>query len=219
MRSYGQYCALAKALDVVGERWSLLIVRELLLGPKRYTDLLDGLPGIATNLLSARLRELESLGIVGRRLLPPPAGSAVYELTDRGRRLEPAVLELGRWGAEFLDEPTDDTLRPGWFFVSLRSTFRRDAAPALERFEFHIDGDVFHVLPGEGDLPDTGHGPAHAPDVTVTVDVETFVELLAGRLSPDAATASGAATVEGDPAALGRFVAAFAWDSAVGAPI
>ena len=96
-RSYGQYCAVARALDLIGERWTLLLVRELLLGPRRYTDLLRGLPGIGTNLLADRLRELESAGLVARRTLPPPASSSVYELTPLGEGLRATVLELGRW--------------------------------------------------------------------------------------------------------------------------
>src|SRR5262245_63048394 len=106
-RSYRQYCAVARGLDVVGERWTLLIVRDLLVGPKRYTDLLDGLPGIGTNLLAARLRELEQGGVVRRTVLPPPAGSTVYELTEVGRALEPVVMALGRWGVRFLDNPRE----------------------------------------------------------------------------------------------------------------
>src|SRR5918995_3325809 len=98
-RRYDQYCALARTLDVVGERWTLLLVRELLLGPRRYKDLLAGLPGIGTNLLAERLRHLEEFGLVRRRSLPPPAGSRVYELTELGRGLESVVMELGRWGA------------------------------------------------------------------------------------------------------------------------
>src|SRR3712207_3261653 len=101
-RSYDQFCGLAKALDVLGERWTLLVVRELLLGPKRYSDLLEGLPGIGTNLLAARLKALEASGLVGRRRLPPPAASNVYELTERGRALEPAIFELIRWGLDLL---------------------------------------------------------------------------------------------------------------------
>src|ERR671931_479526 len=102
-RSYLQYAAVARGLDVVGERWTLLIVRDLLLGPKRYKDLLDGLPGIGTNLLAARLRALEKVGLVRRTVLPPPAGSAVYELTESGWELEPVVIALGRWGVRFMD--------------------------------------------------------------------------------------------------------------------
>src|SRR5438270_8716701 len=105
-RSYDQYCAVARGLDVIGDRWTLLLVRDLLLGPKRYKDLLEGLPGIGTNLLAARLKELEAAGIVRRGVLPPPAGSSVYELTDKGQALEPAILALGRWGAQFLGVPT-----------------------------------------------------------------------------------------------------------------
>src|SRR6266542_1496523 len=119
-RSYDQYCALARALDVIGERWTLLVVRELLLGPKRYKDLLDGLPGIGTNLLAQRLRELEENGLVRRRRLPAPAGVAVYELTEAGRALEDSVLALGRWGAAFLGVPrTTDRYRPGWYVLSM----------------------------------------------------------------------------------------------------
>ena len=99
MRSYGQFCGVAHALDLVGERWALLVVRELVLGPKRFTDLAAGLPGIGTNILTARLRELEQTGVVERRVLPPPAGSTVYELTPYGRELEPVLLALGRWAS------------------------------------------------------------------------------------------------------------------------
>src|SRR5262249_19104128 len=106
-RSYRQYCAVARGLDVVGERWTLLIVRGLLVGPKRYKDLLDGLPGIGTNLLAARLKELEKVGVVRRTVLPPPAGSTVYELTESGQALEPVVMALGRWGVRLMDEPHD----------------------------------------------------------------------------------------------------------------
>src|SRR3954465_14659960 len=97
-RSYNQHCAMARALDALGERWTLLVIRELLPGPKRYKDLLEGLPGIGTNLLAARLRDLEAAGAIQRRMLPPPAGAVVYELTDSGRELESVVLDLARWG-------------------------------------------------------------------------------------------------------------------------
>src|SRR5687768_18395621 len=98
-RSYNQFCALAAGLDVIGERWNLLIIRELLPGPRRFKDLVDGLPGISTNLLSERLKELEQHGVLCRRILPPPSGAAVYALTPAGEALEPAVLELGKWGS------------------------------------------------------------------------------------------------------------------------
>src|SRR5215831_13850090 len=109
MRSYNEYCAVAQALDVVGERWSLLIVRELLIrGPSRYTDLRSGLPGIATNLLADRLRELEQAGVVRRHEAPPPVATTLFELTDRGRELEPVLNALGRWGGPLVQRPIGD---------------------------------------------------------------------------------------------------------------
>lgn len=211
-RSYDQYCALARALDVIGERWTLLLIRELLLGPRRYKDLLAGLPGIGTNLLAERLRTLGELGIVGRRVLPPPAGSTVYELTELGQALEPAVIELGRWGAHFLGAPGErDAMQPGWFFVSIRATFRPQLAARLrESYEFRIAGETFHVVIDEGRLS-VGQGAAAAPAVVVTTDLETFVALLAQRLDPADAVAAGVVEVEGAAAALLRFVEIFAW--------
>src|SRR5581483_10847231 len=125
-RSYNQYCGVARALDVVGERWTLLIVRDLLLGPRRYKDLLEGLPGIGTNLLADRLRELEKRGIVKRSVLPPPAGSAVYELTELGTDLGPAVLALGAWGARLLPPaPREAEMVPtAALFVAMRVLFK-----------------------------------------------------------------------------------------------
>jgi DNA-binding HxlR family transcriptional regulator len=211
-RSYDQYCALARALDVVGERWTLLLVRELLLGPKRYKDLLARLPGIGTNLLAERLRHLEELRLVQRRALPPPAGSKIYELTELGERLAPAVIELGRWGAHFLGEPReDDSMQPGWFFVSLQATFRPELAMGLdESYEFRVAGDVFHVVIDGGRLT-SGQGAAHDPDTVVSTDVATFIALLARRVEPDVALKSRAVEIEGDAAALRRFVEIFAW--------
>ena len=107
-RSYNQHCGLAYALDIVGERWTLLIVRELFAGPRRFTDLLEGLPGISTNLLSERLKSLEQQGLLKRRVLPPPAGSTVYELTAVGRSLEGTLIELGKWGSQFVPSAAED---------------------------------------------------------------------------------------------------------------
>ncbi len=211
-RSYDQYCALARALDVVGERWTLLLVRELLLGPKRYKDLLAGLPGIGTNLLAERLRHLQEIGMIRRRALPPPAGSTVYELTELGQGLESAVMELGRWGAYFLGEPRErDALQPGWFFVSIRATFRPElAAEVDERYEFRVAGETFHVVIDRGRLT-SGQGAVADPDAVVSTDLQTFIALLAQRLTPADALATRAVEVEGDPAALSRFVEIFAW--------
>jgi DNA-binding HxlR family transcriptional regulator/putative sterol carrier protein len=221
-RSYNQYCALARALDVVGERWTLLLVRELLLGPKRYKDLLGGLPGIGTNLLADRLRELEHVGLVQRAVLPPPAGSTVYELTDLGRALEPTVFALGRWGAHFLEpRKRSDSTDPGWFFVSIRATFRSDRAAHLrESYEFWIDGTPFHASVDRGRAR-TRQGPADDPVVVVTTDLDSFIGLLSQKLSPRRAVASGRVGLEGDKRALKRFVEIFAWPSpqAVATPL
>ena len=212
LRSYNQYCALARALDVVGERWTLLLVRELLLGPRRFRDLLDGLPGIGTNLLSDRLKALGAAGIVRKAVLPPPAASAVYELTDLGRELEPAVLALGRFGAAFLGQRGErDFADAGWFFVSIRATFRPErAAGVRESYEFRIDGKPFSVRVSDGDAR-TAQGAPEDPDLVTTTDLDSFVALLAGELEPEDAVTSGRVAIEGDPAALRRFVEIFAW--------
>lgn len=131
MRRYGQYCGLARALDRVGQRWTLLIVRELLLGPKRFTDLQKGLPGVATNLLTDRLRQLGEDGLVGQRELPPPSSSTVYELTDAGESLRPVVEALIRWGGRWMVTGAgDDAFRGGWLALALEAL---GAGTCLER--------------------------------------------------------------------------------------
>jgi DNA-binding HxlR family transcriptional regulator/putative sterol carrier protein len=200
---------------VVGERWTLLLVRELLLGPKRYTDLLEGLPGIGTNLLADRLKALERDGVVRRSVLPPPARAPVYELTELGLGLEPMVFALGRWGAHYL-EPRDesDTTHPGWFFVSIRATFRPELARDLrETYEFRIDGVPFEARVDRGRAR-TRQGHATDPDLVVTTDLDTFLGLLSQQLSPRQAVAAGNVGVEGDESALDRFVELFAWPRA-----
>jgi DNA-binding HxlR family transcriptional regulator len=202
-RSYGQYCTVARALDVVGERWTLLLVRELSTGPKRFKDLLEGLPGIGTNLLTNRLKRLEADGIVRRATLPPPAGSNVYELTELGRLLEPVTVALSRWGARLLlDAPRDeDNLRAGWAAVAMRSAIGRGAAGGRpSTYEFRIDGEAFHVRVGdgeEGERVEARQGSAPDPDLVVTGDAETFLAVASGRLSPEEAVRSGALRAEG----------------------
>src|SRR5262245_66302265 len=144
-RGYGQFCAVARALDVVGERWTLLIVRDLMISPKRYTDLRDGLPGIATDLLTARLRTLEEAGLVRRRTLPRPAPASVYELTERGALLGPVVGSLARVGFELLDEPgKNDDVRPERTVLSLRASFDPEAVPGLDAtYELVLDDEPF----------------------------------------------------------------------------
>jgi DNA-binding HxlR family transcriptional regulator len=197
-RSYDQYCTVARALDVVGERWTLLLVRELLTGPKRFKDLLGGLPGIGTNLLTGRLKALEEAGIVRRTTLPPPAGSKVYELTELGRSLEPVVVELSRWGSRLLGTPRGkDDLRPAWAAVALRSVFDAEAARGeRETYEFRIDGEVFHVRVEKGGV-EARQGPAADPDLVVAGATEAFIAVAAGRMRPEEAVKAGSIRVEG----------------------
>jgi DNA-binding HxlR family transcriptional regulator/putative sterol carrier protein len=209
-RTYGQFEGLARALDVVGERWTLLLVRELLLGPRRYTDLLDGLPGIGTNLLARRLRALEEAGVVRKTRTPPPAPSPVYELTDRGRGLEPALLILARWGMESMETPAgSDRLRPGWGVLAMRTVFNPQAAAGVkETYEFRVDDDVFHVVIDDSRL-EAKQGPAPDPQLVITTDVETFLAVGARQINPLDAVARGRAQVSGDRAAAVRCVEIF----------
>jgi DNA-binding HxlR family transcriptional regulator/putative sterol carrier protein len=211
-RSYGQFCAVARALDLVGERWTLLLVRELLLGPQRFKDLLDGLPGIGTNLLAARLKDLEQAGILARGVLPPPAGSAVYELTELGAELAPVVFALGRFGARLLGEPRPgEAVRPGWFMVSLPATFHPKAAKGLRAtYEVRLDGEPFEVGIADG-AATVRQGPAARPDATLDTDLETLIGLLSGAADPRQALASGAIETSGGVAFLRRFISLFCW--------
>ena len=210
-RSYHQYCGVARALDVVGERWTLLIIRDLLLGPRRYKDLLEGLPGIGTNLLADRLRELEKRGIIRRTVLPPPAGSTVYELTDLGAALGPAVIELGVWGARMLGTPAqDDHVPTAAIFVAMRAMFKpAKAAGVDESYELHVDGHVFEVRVADQQVL-TREGFAHAPVATFTVDGRTLLALLREGLHPRKALAEGRVQLTGDRQTFERFVGLFA---------
>ncbi|MCA1730386.1 MAG: winged helix-turn-helix transcriptional regulator [Actinobacteria bacterium] len=198
-RSYNQCCAVARAMDVLGERWTLLIVRELLTGPKRFKDLLDGLPGIGTNLLTARLKDLEGYGVLRRATLPPPAASRVYELTELGRSLEPVVMSLARWGLEFLGASCEeDDRQPAWAMVTLGSVLKPEAmGETKESYEFRVDNEAFQVWVVDGE---TGvrQGPAADPDLVVHSDTQTLLAVAAGRIETTEAVASGALRIEGD---------------------
>jgi DNA-binding HxlR family transcriptional regulator len=163
MKRYDQYCPIAHALELVGERWALLVVRELMHGPKRYTDLAERL-GIGTNILAARLRDLEACGVVTKRTLPPPAASRVYELTDYGRELKAAMRELALWGARSLGPPTaEHDLFPGWLQNALDSVLAPVAPPG--KFEFRVGAEVASIVDGE-----VRPGPIDQPDVIVEGD-------------------------------------------------
>ncbi|HJQ00608.1 MAG TPA: winged helix-turn-helix transcriptional regulator [Jatrophihabitans sp.] len=207
LRSYGQYCGLAHALELIGERWALLIVRDLIVGPKRFTDLRLGLPRIPTNVLSTRLKELEETGIVQRRALPRPAASVVYELTGYGSQLEEIVLRLGAWGAQTMGDPKpEDVFTADGAILALRTAVR--AKPAVgERigYQLRIADVVVHALLEDGSVT-VGPGPLPGADVVLDMpDVITFKALLIGQLSPADALLDGAVTVEGSLELFERF--------------
>jgi len=181
-RSYGDRCGVARALDAVGERWALLVVRELLLGPKRFTDLRAGLPHVSTDILAARLRELEEHGVVARRVLPPPAGSKVYELSERGRELEPVVLALGRWGSVAPFPPDEDaTIGVDAFVIALKTLYAGGGDGA--RFGLTLDGQPFTVV-ADGTLEASRGAPADPDGVVEGSPAELAAVLWHGR-SPD----------------------------------
>ena len=202
-RTYDQYCGLARALDILGERWALLVVRDLLIGPKRFSDLQEGLPGIGANALSARLKALEADGLVAKRRLPRPAASTVYELTDRGRALEPALLELIRWGMDRLGEPGPEVrFRPGWLLTGVRAMFDPQAAGDLRRtYRIDVEDDTFVIRIDRGRI-ETFQGAADAEvDVALSADPEALLAIGSGQLGVEDAIAEGRIVVEhGDPA-------------------
>jgi DNA-binding HxlR family transcriptional regulator len=209
-RNYGQFCGLAHALDLVGERWALLVVRDLILAPKRFTDLRRGLPRIPSNILSARLKELESVGIIQRRVLPRPQSSVVYELTDYGRELEDIVLRLGLWGAKSLRDPTpEDTINTDSLLLGLRATFQPEAARGLQAaYEVRVGDMVVHALVDDGAL-EVGEGPP-PEGAELALDTDGVLRsVLAGATSLDEAIETGALRFDGDREALDRFVEVF----------
>ncbi len=180
-RSYNQNCALSHALDIIGERWSFLLTRELLTGPKRYKDLLEGLNGIGANLLDTRLNELDQAGIVNKKILPPPAGSVVYHLTEFGKQLEPAILELVKWGLQ-LDEKNDpDYLsKPEWDIIAMRALFQPEKARGIRKiFQLQIDKVVYHILIEDGTV-EIELGEIRCPDVILKAEKITLSALAKG---------------------------------------
>jgi DNA-binding HxlR family transcriptional regulator len=208
-RTYGDRCGIARALDLVGERWAILVVRELLLGPKRFTDLRAGLSHLSPDVLAQRLRELEQAGIVRRRTLPPPAGSRVYELTERGQELEPVVLALGRWGSVAPFPPGDAAIGTDAFVIALKTLFDPAAADGGGgRYELHLGDQRFRVDVRDGGL-DVARGSADAPDAVIDADPATLAAVLwHGRKLGDAERA-GAITITGSRRAVTRFLRLF----------
>jgi DNA-binding HxlR family transcriptional regulator len=185
VRSYGQYCSIAKALDVVGDRWTLLIVRELLLRRDcRYTDLLHGLPGIATNLLTDRLRDMEEAGIVTREVAPPPVATALYHLSESGRQLEDVVRALGRWGLQFMPQPTgEEQFRSHWLAYPV-SEFVHDREPDGPPFTIEIrTGDQPAAIEVTGGVIETRVSPTATPDLVLDGNPPVILGVLTGLLS------------------------------------
>jgi len=205
-KRYDQYCPVAHALGLVGERWALLIVRELLHGPQRYTDLTASLPGIGTNILAARLKDLEACGIVAKRRLPPPAASQVYELTEYGLALKPVIRELAVWGIQSLGPPSfDEPPAAHWLEDALDTVFAPVAPEGS--FEFHVGDDVASIVAGEG-----RPGALDNADVVVRMsDAAAFYHLFVERRWDGV-------TVEGDRALLERLLDAAAAPAAAPEP-
>jgi DNA-binding HxlR family transcriptional regulator len=202
-RRYGQFCPLAKALDVLGERWTLLIVRELLAGPKRFTDLRKGLAGLATDLLAARLRDLQEAGVIIRRDVPPPTPATVYELTERGIALKPAILELARWGRPLLRDPADDRLPDSALLLGLEAAFHPEAAVGLdETYDIEVDGERVTVRVHDRTVDVTSGGAREHVTVKIVTDRQGFMELARGHVGDRV-------RIEGDADALARLQQVF----------
>lgn len=211
---YAQFCPVARAAELLGERWTLLLVRELLVGPKRFSDLRRACPGLSPSVLSERLERLERRRVVARRKLPPPAASAVYELDEAGRALVPVMIELGRWGTRFLLPPTPgDHFEPDWLRVALRVYAARSPSPA-RRVVVRVGAapdEVVMTLEGgpSGTQVRDGAEPA---DVALRASPSALLRLAAGLLDARAALDAGEIEVEGDPAALAAFPQLFEID-------
>jgi DNA-binding HxlR family transcriptional regulator len=208
-RTYGQYCGLARALEIVGERWVVLIVRDLLVGPKRFTDLHQGLPRIPTNVLAARLKELEAAGVVRRRVLPRPSGSVIYELTEYGSELEGVIMALGRWGAKLLDEPrADEIITQDSMTMALRSTFDAEAARGVRgTYELHLGNIIVHAIVDNGKLEAAG-GPLPLPDLTIEAG-PGIKHVMSGALSPAEAVSKKVVKLSGNTDLFSYFARIF----------
>jgi DNA-binding HxlR family transcriptional regulator len=209
-RTYGEACGIPRALDRVGERWALMVVRELLLGPKRFTDLREGLPHMSPDVLAQRLRELEDNGIVERRILPPPAASKVYELTEWGRELESVLIALGRWGARApLSADEEPCMSLDSHIVSLQTLFdpelAGDFAPTVE---LRLGDSVFALEIADGRL-EAARGAAVEADIVIATDPGTLLGLAHRQIELADAIAAGDATVTGDKRAARRFLRLF----------
>ena len=213
-RSYAQLCGIATAFDVIGDRWAALIVRDLLLGSLRFGELAEGLPGIGTNTLAARLKDLEGSGVVRRQLLPLPDRGTVYELTRYGRELEPILMGLGRWGTRSMGRLSPDVASRSRWLVAAMLAFhdeeRRVARPTT--WELRLTDGAFTVRAKGTDLTVAAGAPDDA-DLVITTGDEQLHRLLTHRLAPSEAVATGAVSVEGDVSELPRLLELFSFPS------
>jgi DNA-binding HxlR family transcriptional regulator len=208
-RTYGDGCAIAHGLDLIGERWALLVVRELLLGPKRFTDLKKGLPNASPNVISERLRELERAGVLKRAKLPPPAGSRVYELTEWGRELEDILVLLGRWGARSPSQPRDAPIGADSMVLALRDRFDPDAADGLHAsYELRFGEDRFSIAVS-GDAIEVARGDADQPAATIDTDPGTLAAVLWNDRPLAGAQRAGEISIAGDQVAVERLLRLF----------
>jgi DNA-binding HxlR family transcriptional regulator len=208
-RTYGDSCGIARALDVVGERWALLVIRELLLGAKRFSDLREGLPNISPDVLSQRLRELEQADVLRRRTLPPPAGSRVYELSERGHELEPVILALGRWGTGAPFPPGEAELGVDAMVLALKTVFDPSAADGLDgSYELRLSEQPFRLHVADGRL-DVARGGAESPDVTIETEPSTLSAVLWRGRALAEALSSGDMKIEGSRAEAKRLLRLF----------
>jgi DNA-binding HxlR family transcriptional regulator len=211
-KSYAQFCPVAHALELVGERWALLVVRELLNGPKRYTDLAAALPGIGTNILAGRLRDLEAGGVVQKRRLPPPAAANVYELTPYGEDLREPLYALARWGARSLGPPTsDDSLAPGWLVNAIRATCKPWEGDSAPTFEVHGGADEVVTVRFEDGEPVVEPGSSGA-DVVIETDPATLFCVASREQSVKEAIGAGAVRVTGKRSDAERFLSLFSFE-------
>lgn len=203
-KSYDQFCGLARSLDVIGERWTLLVIRELFFGPRRFVDVLEALPGIGSNTLTTRLRSLEEDGLITRETLPPPAASTVYRLTEAGQELEPVVIALGRWGMRRMEAGNvGNVFRPEWMLFGLKALVEPNGGDLPDcDYQFRIDGSPILLRVREGKV-DVTATVSPSPDVTLETDVATIKEIGMGTLTPMQAVEAGRIQAEGDLEMLG----------------
>jgi DNA-binding HxlR family transcriptional regulator len=210
-RTYGQFCGLARALEIVGERWSMLVIRDLVLGPKRFTDLQRGLPRIPASILSSRLNELEQAGVIRRRVLPQLDAALVYELTEYGSELDHILLDLGLWGARSLGHPKqDEVFTNDIAILSLYTTFQEDAAAGVHLTYVlrHHDDLIIHAMIDDGTLK-VGQGHHPAVDLLIEPQGPELIDLVNGQLTAAEALASGKVRIEGEFAHLELFTKLF----------